>query len=84
MFHGVMYDEDHMFRQMRRKRLQILTMMPELASDKRMQDFLLQDGVVRNIHNIDRQQTELEEGELLWSDSEDEDDDDEGSEDAGR
>ena len=39
-----MYDEDYMHRQIKRKRLQILQEMPELAETSEMKMFMLANG----------------------------------------
>ena len=46
---GKMYDEDYMHNQIKRKRLQILQEMPELADTSEMKVFMLANGVVSDI-----------------------------------
>ena len=44
MFDGKMYDEEYMHSQIKRKRLQILQEMPELAETSEMKIFMLANG----------------------------------------
>ena len=65
-----------MHTQIKRKRLQILQEMPELANEPEMKMFMLANGVVSDIRQIEPEEFELQPNEPLWSDSEDSDSDD--------
>ena len=76
MFNGIMYDGDFMPNQMKRKRLQILMQLPYLGESRELCRFMCPDGTIRSLHEVQREQTELEENEALWSESEDDMDED--------
>lgn len=77
MFNGIMYDEDFMPNQMKRKRLQILMQLPYLGESRELCRFMCPDGTIRNVNEVQREMTELEENEALWSESDDEEMDEE-------
>ena len=76
MFDGKMYDEAYMHEQIKRKRLQILQEMPELADTSEMKVFMLANGQISDIRSIEPEEFEMQPNEPLWSDSEDSDSDD--------
>ena len=77
MFNGTMYDQDFMHLQMKRKRLQILGQLPDLIDCNELKMFLLVNGEMSDVRNINREETELKEDEPLWSSSEEADSEDE-------
>lgn len=78
MFNAVMYDGDHMFHQMKRKRLQLLAMAPGLVDVAELKLFLAETGELSNVGKLAQETIELEEGEALWSsDSESDSNEDE-------
>jgi len=80
MFNAVMYDGDHMFHQMKRKRLQMLALAPSLADCNELKMFMKQQGEMSNINKVKQEERELDEGEALWSsDSESDSDGDDFS-----
>ena len=78
MFGGEMYDQDYMSCQLKRKRLQLLTLAPKLVDSKELRSFLLDSGNVGDIRNLPRDAIELKEGEELWSESSEGDSSDQG------
>ena len=75
MFNGKMYDGEHMHLQLKRKRLQILGQVPELIDCSELKMFLSDEGTVGDTRQIAREDTELKEGEALWSSSSEEESD---------
>lgn len=73
MFGGVMYDSDFMHKQMKRRRLQILSVFPALVKANEMKLFLLADGELGDARQLSRDELELKEDEFMYSDSSDED-----------
>ena len=67
VFNGNMYDGDHMFDQMRRKRLQILELCPDLAEVRDLKMFMLPGGEISDTRKIKREDYELRQDEELWS-----------------
>ena len=59
VFSGKIYDDDYMHTQIKRKRLQILQEMPELADTSEMKQFMLANGVVNDIRQIEPEEFEL-------------------------
>ena len=62
---------------MKRKRLQILGQLPELAESNEMKMFMLEEGAISDVRKMAREETELKEDEPLWSSSSEEDSDEE-------
>lgn len=80
MFNAVMYDGDHMFHQMKRKRLQIAALAPGLLESNELKIFMKQQGEMSNVNKVTQEEKELDEGEALWSsDSESDSDGDDMS-----
>lgn len=69
MFCGEMYDSDFMHQQMKRKRLQILGQMPELADCNELKMFLLESGEMTDVRKCKPEDFELKQHEPLWSES---------------
>lgn len=74
VFQGMIYDEDHMHAQMKRRRLQILQQFPELANANELKRFLLANGTISDVRQISREETELKEEEPLYSSSSEDED----------
>ena len=55
--------------QLKRKRLQLLGQLPELADSSELKMFLTYEGTLSDTRHVAREEIELKEGEGLWSSS---------------
>ena len=66
MFNRQAYDDDFMFHELRRKRLQILSVCPQLNDSHEMMMFMKQDGEVCDVRRLNREDFSLDKSEHLW------------------
>jgi len=71
MFNGIQYDSDHMSLHLKRKRLQILDLCPQLCDTQELRTFMQPEGEFLDVRYMEEKELAIGSKEALWS-SEDE------------